>query len=235
MNNEVEIQMRIDQNHFFRQMTLRICSSLNIETALERCFFYLKDYIPLSSILFGLFDPESYTMDIVASYGVKDYPFRKKVLAGSQWVKDRSVTYWRRMDRVTIVNRPDETKYYHELYKNIGLEANSSILMIRLEMEEDRIGALSFIADGTDRFTQADADLAWLLHDPFAIAMANALKHRELSKLRTLLEDHNRFPRDQLWENLGATTIIGSDFGLRGVMEKVRRVAPMDSPVLLLG
>jgi transcriptional regulator with GAF, ATPase, and Fis domain len=226
--------MKIDKNHFFRQMTLRICSSLNIETALESCFLYLKDHIPLSTITFGLFDTESYALDIVATYGKKAVLPREKVLQGSKWIRERSVVYWQSMERVTLINRPDETKYYHELYKILGMESNSSILAMRLEMEADRIGTISFAADGTDRYTQDDAKLIRLLHDPFAIAMSNALKHRELSKIRTMLEDDNRFFRDQLWEGSG-TNIIGADFGLREVMEKVRRVAPMDTPVLLQG
>jgi transcriptional regulator with GAF, ATPase, and Fis domain len=62
----------------------------------------------------------------------------------------------------------------------------------------------------------------------------HALKHQKVSQLQAMLEDDNRFLHDQLRE-ISGSNIIGADFGLREVMEKVRRVAPMDSPVLLLG
>lgn len=51
--------------------------------------------------------------------------------------------------------------------------------------------------------------------------------------LRWYLED-NRFLRGELRQVTGEE-IIGADFGLRGVMEMVRQVAPLPSPVLLLG
>jgi hypothetical protein len=38
--------MNIDENEFFRQATIRICRSLNIETVLRRCYDYLKNYFP---------------------------------------------------------------------------------------------------------------------------------------------------------------------------------------------
>ena len=36
--------MNVDENVFFRQATLRICSSLDIETALKRCFEYIRAF-----------------------------------------------------------------------------------------------------------------------------------------------------------------------------------------------
>ncbi len=45
-------------------------------------------------------------------------------------------------------------------------------------------------------------------------------------------------PRPVAWQNIRLIVdedIIGADFGLKGVMEMVRQVAPLSSPVLLLG
>ena len=36
--------MNVDENVFFREATLRICSSLDIVTALKRCFEYIRAY-----------------------------------------------------------------------------------------------------------------------------------------------------------------------------------------------
>jgi hypothetical protein len=40
--------MNVDENVFFREATLRICSSLDIETALKRCFESDSERIPRS-------------------------------------------------------------------------------------------------------------------------------------------------------------------------------------------
>jgi len=49
-----------------------------------------------------------------------------------------------------------------------------------------------------------------------------------------MLADDNRYLHRQMRQMTG-DTIIGADFGLREVMEMVRQVAPLTSPVLLLG
>jgi len=40
--------MNVDENVFFREVTLRICGSLNIAEALKSCFDYVKLYIPMN-------------------------------------------------------------------------------------------------------------------------------------------------------------------------------------------
>jgi hypothetical protein len=49
-----------------------------------------------------------------------------------------------------------------------------------------------------------------------------------------LLADDNRYLQDQL-RRISGEEIIGADFGLKGVMDLVRDVAPLDSPVIVLG
>jgi transcriptional regulator with GAF, ATPase, and Fis domain len=49
-----------------------------------------------------------------------------------------------------------------------------------------------------------------------------------------MLDDDNRFLHQEL-RSVSGENIIGRDFGLSAVMDMVKRVAPMDSPVLLLG
>ena len=41
--------MSVDDQDFFREATLRICGSLEIEKALWHCFVYLKDHIPVEA------------------------------------------------------------------------------------------------------------------------------------------------------------------------------------------
>jgi len=60
------------------------------------------------------------------------------------------------------------------------------------------------------------------------------LRHQEVSRLKDMLADDNRYLFSEL-RLVSGDEIIGSDFGLRSVMEMVKQVAPIDSPVLLLG
>jgi len=50
--------MNVDENVFFREATLRICSSLNIVEALKSCFDYVKLYIPMNRIYLHIYDAD---------------------------------------------------------------------------------------------------------------------------------------------------------------------------------
>ena len=95
-------------------------------------------------------------------------------------------------------------------------------------------GGLALLAHGSNRFNEHHARLYENLQVPFFVAMANTLKHREILKLKDMLADDNRFLHDEL-HRLSGDEIIGANFGLKDVMFKVRQVATLDSPVLLLG
>jgi transcriptional regulator with GAF, ATPase, and Fis domain len=60
------------------------------------------------------------------------------------------------------------------------------------------------------------------------------LRHQEVLRLKDMLADDNRYLFNEL-RSVSGDEIIGSDFGLKAVMEMVKQVAPIDSPVLLLG
>lgn len=102
------------------------------------------------------------------------------------------------------------------------------------EMENIRHGGLLIFAEGKNLYREAHAELIALLQKPFSIAMSNILQHQEILRLKEILSDDNTYLRQQMVKMSG-DTVIGADTGLRDVMEMVRQVARLDSPVLLLG
>jgi transcriptional regulator with GAF, ATPase, and Fis domain len=116
----------------------------------------------------------------------------------------------------------------------LGSNPMYPVIMMFLKLESNLIGMLGVAADGVNRYNNEHARLLKVLHDPFAIAMSNALRYQEIIRLKDLLADDNRYLYNEL-RSVSGDEIIGSDFGLRTVMEMVRQVAPLDSPVLLLG
>jgi transcriptional regulator with GAF, ATPase, and Fis domain len=141
---------------------------------------------------------------------------------------------WASMEEIRIINQPDSDPLLAEFFQTLGRTLDFSLMLMRLELEANRVGALSVFASGTDQYTDEHAKLLLLLHEPFAIAMANALEHQEVLRLKDILVDDNRYLQRQLLSFSGSE-IIGADFGLKAVMNMVRQVAPLDSPVLLLG
>ena len=72
------------------------------------------------------------------------------------------------------------------------------------------------------------------MNEPAAIALANHQLYREVIRARDRLADEKRYLQNGLRKDIGGT-LVGADFGLREVMEAVRSVAPLLSPVLLMG
>lgn len=226
--------MNTDKNEFFRQATIRICGSLDIETALERCFHYVRDFLPVNRMSLDLLDPDLNVLRfiaLVASKGEKDFG---KIIQLPEDLRNERASRWASAEKIHIVNQPDSNPRIRKGLQALGIGLDVSLMFMRLELEGNRVGALGLMTHGTDQYTDKYAELVLLLHEPFAIAMANALKHQEVLKLKDMLSDDNRYLRRELL-NLSGPEVIGADFGLKGVTEMVRQVAPLGSPVLLLG
>jgi hypothetical protein len=84
----------IDENDFFRQVTTRVCGSLDIKTALARAFQYLREFIPLDAMGLHLYEPELDVMRTIARVGAsgsfvidKVTPLRGKLEKSQEPVK----------------------------------------------------------------------------------------------------------------------------------------------------
>jgi transcriptional regulator with GAF, ATPase, and Fis domain len=106
-------------------------------------------------------------------------------------------------------------------------------MVLNLKTNDQVLGALVLITE-TEAYEKQHAEFISFLKEPFIIATANALRHREVLRLKDLLTDDNRYLHGEL-RRISGDEIIGSNFGLKNVMHKVQQVAMLDSPVLLLG
>jgi transcriptional regulator with GAF, ATPase, and Fis domain len=138
-------------------------------------------------------------------------------------------------DVIRVRNQPDPEAGIPEILERFGLNAKTSLMNMLLKLVKgNQIGSLLVFADGLNQYTAEHARLLKLLHRPFAIAISNALELREVIRLKDMLADDNRYLFAEL-RSASGDEIIGSDFGLKAVMRMVQQVAPLDSPVLLLG
>jgi len=128
-----------------------------------------------------------------------------------------------------LKHSPELIDYFKEF-----LDKQESMIMLLLKIDGINVAQLQLTAVGLNRYTQEHADLIMLLHEPFAIAAANALAHQKVLQLQALIEDDNQYLRQEII-NLTGNRIIGEEFGLREVMTHVNQVASSSSPVLLIG
>jgi transcriptional regulator with GAF, ATPase, and Fis domain len=224
--------MKVDENRFFREITLRICGSLEIEKALWHCFLYVRDIMPADELILTVYDPDAGTLDVVAT------AYDDGGVAGIEKIPMPSHLRKQLEDPVKFPRvRTSEDVYKDEI---VGLVAekyqwvDSSIIVGRLIIENKFVGSLIVRADGKERYTEEDEKLWSLINEPVAIALANSRRYLELMKLKELLADDSRYFQNELRRGF-SEEIVGAEFGLKGVMEQVLKVAPQTSPVVLYG
>jgi len=222
----------MDENDFFRQAALRICGNLEIEEAMQTLLLLLKEVMPVTKIYLQYYDRDYHAMRSIAyasetECGKLDLltPLSKtaRALAGNAPTEQDAF----------LLEDPQTFPVSREMTKFHGLPSTSIILLV-LRAKGDTLGYLVLISEGEEKFKDEHLELVLLLKEPLVIAMSNTLKHREVLKLNDLLADDNRYLHGEL-RRLSGDEIVGANFGLRDVMQKVRQVASLDSPVLLLG
>ncbi|MGB5661390.1 MAG: sigma 54-interacting transcriptional regulator, partial [Thermoanaerobaculia bacterium] len=224
----------VDDNEFFRNATLRICGNLAIEEAMRNCVRYLAGFIPVDRMFMQVYEPDLAAMRTLAM-ATEDRGEEVDLLTAIPEetrirIRERSGDP---ESEVVVIDSPERNPVAGEMLRFHGIEG-WSILRINLAAEGDHVGGVVLTAEGADRYTEEHARLLRLLKDPFTIAIANTLQHREVLRLRDrLAEDYRQMQRDLL--RITGDEIIGADFGLREVMHRVGHVAPTESPVLLTG
>ena len=224
--------MKVDEHKFFREATLRICGSLEIEQALFRSFEYIRRFVPADQMMLNFIEPDSHQIVVFASADLNGGTMPGLIISlPVHWMpalRRREV-----FPDLTITNQPSPGTLAEIYLQGVGFP-NSSLLAMRLRVEGALLGNLTIRANGFDRYRQEHLDLLALLNQPWAIALSNSRRYLELLKLKEKLADDNRYLLDQMRTIYGGE-VIGAAGGLKEVMKLVRRVAPTNTPVLLLG
>jgi len=222
--------MRVDKNDFFHKVTVALCSSLNVNTALYRCFLYLRTVFPVDTLLFGLYDPDSRTINHLAradrsgpGKGPAPIPLPDSAAAifEESMAGDRLVPNTQ-LDPLTAAVAP--------YVKNQGCAE----VILPLKTDNGQVGYLVMQVKGPGRYTEEHLELMASVREPLSIAMSNALRHQEIVELKQHLEEDNLQLKKELSRS-SETSVIGADGGLAEVMTMVTQVAPLQSTVLLLG
>ncbi len=186
----------------------------------------------MSSMGLYQFYPDDWLFKAVAAVTEEGEQQMEDVCFTPEIFREDVIQHWETMPPVEIINRPAEDSYFSKVLQPEDM--NSSMMNMRLELEGTRVGGAGISFPEIDQYTDKHQALFQMLHEPLAIAMSNALKHQQVLRLKDLLADDNRYLHNQLRE-ISGTDIVGADFGLKGVLEQVRQVAQINSPVLLLG
>jgi transcriptional regulator with GAF, ATPase, and Fis domain len=222
----------MDENLFFKKATLLLCSSLDVEVALWRCFEFIQQHFPADSIYLNIYEPSISGIRYIA---MADASGGRKIEHSIQLPADliQAIESGQRLQDYLIINSPAKDPLGQIITSEFDL-ADHSLLALRLFIEGHRLGVIDLFAKGRHRFTEEDARLISQLREPFAIAMANALKHQEVINLKEELVSDNRFLHSELISKSG-DEVIGAKTGLKDVMTKVGQINHLKNTVLILG
>ncbi len=230
---KTEVMVAImDENLFFKKATLLICSSLDVEVSLFRSFEFIRSIIPADAIYLNIYEPALGALRYVAMAD-KDGGVRVDHTIKLPDSLIHAIESGGRMQNFKIINRPEDDPMGRIIPDRLNL-GNHSFIALRLFIEQQRLGVIDLFAKGLNRYTQEHAERLAQLREPFAIAMANALKHQELIDFKENLVSDNRYLSSELFSQSG-DEVIGAEAGLSDVMEKVRQIADLKNIVLLLG
>ncbi|CCK80795.1 sigma-54 interaction domain-containing protein [Desulfobacula toluolica] len=224
--------MTINDKEFFHKASKLICGNLDAKNMLTDIRKYLENFMPAQTLDLNTYEPENRILSNIASASFYSetpsyYPVKLSKEAALFVEKGHYGPV------VSMINRSE----MQPVAKQFELKAKQSplcFLLLHLKVAGKRLGELVISARGQDLFSKEHAHLLELLHDPFAIAIANILKHQEVLRLQKKLSDDYRYLASEL-RQISGTEIIGEEYGLKPIMEMVRQVAPLNSHVLLLG
>ncbi|MBN1647452.1 MAG: sigma 54-interacting transcriptional regulator [Spirochaetales bacterium] len=225
--------MEINRDEFFREAAILITGHLDIRKALHKAFLYIRNFIPADAIHLELFSMKEGTARMYASAWPEKSEKSGKTIHLPPEAAQHLAPALEDPDTVHIINDVDKNPIGALINKAFGQSGNS-VLACPLYIETHVLGGLIIEKTGKNAYTPEHAGLARLLIKPFSIALANCLKHDEILRLNEIItSDKNYLQREIL--QLAGDRIIGADFGLKEVMEKVKQVSSTSSPVLLLG
>jgi transcriptional regulator with GAF, ATPase, and Fis domain len=224
-------ELKLYDRDFFWEATKRICGSLDIKKALWQSLLFLQNYIPAEEAALLFYDSNKGTVTLntqADSTGGRFVNFQAVIPPEIRALLDDIS----KLDDF-VDNRAEENPIAKPILAAMA-RGKSSAILVRLISENVWIGSIALWASGWDKFNEEHLRLLKQLKIPYFIALSNSRRYSELLTLKDLLADDNRYLQEEL-QKITGSEIIGADFGLKEVMNKVRSVAALSSPVLLQG
>ena len=128
------------------QATLLICSSLDVEVSLSRCFQFIRDYLPADAIYLNIYEPSISGIRYIA---MADDSGGRKIEKSIKLPADLidAIESGRRLKDYLIINRPQQDPMGEIITGELHL-ADHSFIALRLFVEGHRLGVIDLFARG---------------------------------------------------------------------------------------
>lgn len=209
-----------------------VCRHIEIDEAIDRIAQQMADHVPADLILVRRLDLSRALLETVAEGASATKP--RVALSRRTAIAPRDLPEMLAWCRAGIVTRGRAGSPDALARSIIPAGSGSEYMAGPLLDEPGPIGVLVILGPGGRWSPEHERIVAGLL-EPIAVALANDARLHELARLREALEADKRALLSRLDRQDVAEAIIGTEGGLRDVMQRVDQVASTDTPVLLIG
>jgi hydrogenase-4 transcriptional activator len=214
------------------QVWREVCRHLELEESVARLAALLTRRLPADELLVRQVDRARGCLETVALGMGRPGPAPKRARTECAPTDLERILAW---CRAGALLRSNERVLRKRLPGLVPPGVAGSIIAGPLLASDDQAGVLLLVARPPAALGAEHEPLAQALLEPFAVAMENDHRLRELVALREAVEAENRSLLSRLDRHDISDSIVGADTGLRPVMSQIDLVAPSDTPVLVLG
>jgi len=209
-----------------------VCRHLDIHESVDRLMPVLAQQLPVGALMIRRVDLAVPALETVACGWATDPSQRTSRKESLTPVDVLRLLEWSERRQVTPLPLAEPESIRAILAA--GLEGD--LLAGPLVSEQGAwVGSLLLAAAPGKRFASDERALAERLLEPFAAALENDSRLREIRAMRAALEADKQALLTRLERTDITESVVGADTGLRPVMDRVEQVARSDAPVLVLG
>lgn len=231
----------VDKSKFIFEVTQCLIKCFEGDIEVRPFLQYLNQYMPLVGIHIYAEDPiMNYAQTLVWDC-MEDWkeipnlvPFAKEAYCWETRINmtDNS----KNSENVYIYN--DINKANDDLQRTILniLPNDISIIVLqdKLISNRDIFYGLTIIANKKNQYSHEHARLLSMLNGPISLTISNYYHCREMEHVKNLLTNVTQNKNKEI-RQVNKDKFIGAGFGLKRTMESIRQIAPLGSPVLLMG
>ena len=223
-----------DKLNFFYEATRRILGDFRIEKAMQSCLLYMRDYIPADYFSLHLFDPGLGVVETVVDATEQESELKGQKTSLTPEARElMHLIAGRKKPGYSLFDRLSDD----EMTRQLGLDLktpDASCLSMDLMIMGKLLGIVALTNVSGRPYTKEQGRLLLTIHDPLAMSCAQYKRFREIERLKDVIADDARRLQDDLMHQVG-DEVIGADYGLKEVMDRVSQVSFLNTPVLLLG
>ncbi|MBP9560651.1 MAG: hypothetical protein KBE27_02375, partial [Syntrophorhabdaceae bacterium] len=186
----------LNRDIFFREITVRICSSLDIGKALHRCFLFLNDIVHIEELVLVTYDEQLGTINIEAVASPEEGCSRdiKVPLPSNLQSEIEKAAGFSRIRYVKDITKDPILSLIADILGWVDVQA----IIVRFILEKKYMGAFIMITKDESASQDAYLELLGFVNEPIAIALNNCRQYKNLMAFKDALSEERHYLQNEL-------------------------------------